>query len=74
MSQYLDNMEIGDSIDVKGPFGDFVYSGRGHCSMHGKPRFVSEISMMAGGTGITPCYQVLTAILRDPWFLRTYFC
>ena len=34
--------------------------------MNGKPRFVTEMSMIAGGTGITPCYQVLAAILRDP--------
>ena len=33
---------------------------------HGQPRFCTEISMIAGGTGLTPCYQVLAAILRDP--------
>ena len=66
MSQHLESMQIGDAIDVKGPIGEFVYQGRGHCIMNGKPRFVTEISMIAGGTGITPCYQVLAAILRDP--------
>ena len=66
MSQHLESMKIGDAIDVKGPIGEFVYQGRGHCIMNGKPRFVTEISMIAGGTGITPCYQVLAAILRDP--------
>jgi len=66
MSQHLDSMKIGDSIDVKGPIGEFVYKGQGQCLVNGKPRFVKEISMIAGGTGITPCYQVLAAILRDP--------
>ncbi|CAE7742023.1 NITA [Symbiodinium sp. CCMP2592] len=66
MSQHLDSMKIGDSIDVKGPIGEFVYKGQGQCLVNGKPRFVTEISMIAGGTGITPCYQVLAAILRDP--------
>lgn len=66
MSQHLDSMEIGDAIDVKGPIGEFVYLGHGQCKVNGKSRFVTEISMIAGGTGITPCYQVLAAILRDP--------
>jgi len=66
MSQHLDSMKIGESIDVKGPIGEFVYKGQGQCLVNGKPRFVTEISMIAGGTGITPCYQVLAAILRDP--------
>jgi len=66
MSQHLENMQIGDAVDVKGPIGEFVYKGRGHCLVNGKPRFCKEISMIAGGTGLTPCYQVLAAILRDP--------
>ncbi|CAJ1396652.1 unnamed protein product [Effrenium voratum] len=66
MSQHLNSMEIGDSIDVKGPIGDFIYLGKGHYTLHGQPRFCTEISMIAGGTGLTPCYQVLAAILRDP--------
>ncbi|CAE7258498.1 NITA [Symbiodinium microadriaticum] len=66
MSQHLDSMKIGDSIDVKGPIGEFVYKGKGQCLVNGKPRFVTEMSMIAGGTGITPCYQVLAAVLRDP--------
>ena len=28
MTQYLDNMNIGDSIDVRGPSGLLVYNGR----------------------------------------------
>eukprot|EP00435_Cladocopium_sp_Y103_P006559 s4644_g2.t1 len=66
MSQHLESMQIGDAIDVKGPMGEFVYKGRGRCQVHGKHRFCKEISMIAGGTGLTPCYQVLSAILRDP--------
>ena len=66
MSQHLESMKLGDAIDVKGPIGEFVYSGRGQCLVNGKSRLVTEISMIAGGTGITPCYQVLAAILRDP--------
>lgn len=29
MSQYLENMELGDTIDVRGPSGRLVYLGKG---------------------------------------------
>ena len=66
MSQHLDSMKIGDTIDVKGPVGEFVYYGHGNFTWHGKARTCKQISMIAGGTGLTPCYQVLSAVLRDP--------
>jgi len=66
MSQHLDSMEIGETIEVKGPIGEFVYKGNGAFDWHGKPRSCTHISMIAGGTGLTPCWQVANAILRDP--------
>jgi len=66
MSQHLESMKIGDTIDVKGPVGDFIYKGKGNFTWMGKPRSCKQISMIAGGTGLTPCYQVLNAVLRDP--------
>jgi len=66
MSQHLESMKVGDVIDVKGPVGDFVYTGKGSFTWKGKPRKCTHISMIAGGTGLTPCYQVLNAVLRNP--------
>jgi len=66
MSQHLESLKIGDTIDVKGPLGDFIYKGKGNYTWRGKPRTCRQISMIAGGTGLTPCYQVLSAVLRDP--------
>jgi len=66
MSQHLESMKIGDTIDVKGPLGEFIYTGAGSFKFHEKPRQCSKINMFAGGTGLTPCYQVANAILRDP--------
>jgi nitrate reductase (NAD(P)H) len=37
MSQHLDSLAIGDTIDVKGPVGHFVYEGRGQFSLNRKP-------------------------------------
>lgn len=66
MSQHFHSMAVGDTIDAKGPVGHFEYKGRGHCVLHGAHRDVKRIGLMAGGTGITPCLQVLMAIARDP--------
>ncbi|KAF5368459.1 hypothetical protein D9758_002399 [Tetrapyrgos nigripes] len=49
-------LKIGDKIRVKGPKGQFTYS----------PTLVKNIGMIAGGTGITPMYQVISAALKNP--------
>ncbi|KAJ4753487.1 Nitrate reductase [Rhynchospora pubera] len=65
MSQHLDSLPIGSTIDIKGPLGDIEYCGRGHFLVDGERRFAKRLAMIAGGTGITPIYQVMQAILRD---------
>uniref|UniRef100_A0A2N9HH94 Nitrate reductase n=1 Tax=Fagus sylvatica TaxID=28930 RepID=A0A2N9HH94_FAGSY len=66
MSQYLDSLPLGSVLDVKGPLGHIEYTGRGNFLVHGKPKFAKKLAMIAGGTGITPIYQVVKAILKDP--------
>ncbi|KAK8624177.1 hypothetical protein V6N13_065530 [Hibiscus sabdariffa] len=66
MSQHLDSLPLGSSLDVKGPLGHIEYTGRGNFLVHGKPKFAKKLAMLAGGTGITPIYQVIQAILKDP--------
>ncbi|KAH6775045.1 nitrate reductase 1 [Perilla frutescens var. hirtella] len=66
MSQHLDRLELGSFIDVKGPLGHIEYTGKGNFLVHGKPKFAKKLAMIAGGTGITPIYQVMQAILKDP--------
>lgn len=66
-SQQLDEMKIGDTIEMRGPFGMVEYKGRG-VLVHGPRKtalHVKQIGMIAGGTGITPMLQVLESILRD---------
>lgn len=29
MSQHMDSLAVGDTIDVRGPYGEFTYLGRG---------------------------------------------
>lgn len=66
MSQHLDSLELGSTLDVKGPLGHIEYQGRGKFLVHGKPKYANKLAMLAGGTGITPIYQVMQAILKDP--------
>lgn len=70
MSQHLDSLKIGDTIDMKGPKGHLTYYGGGMFTvkMMKKPleeRYAKHFGMIAGGTGITPMLQVLHAIFRD---------
>ncbi|CAG9465483.1 unnamed protein product [Pedinophyceae sp. YPF-701] len=55
MTQHLDKMKEGEVLQFKGPKGEFEY----------EPNMCREIGMVAGGTGITPMYQVLQAALAD---------
>ncbi|KAJ5782823.1 hypothetical protein N7457_004597 [Penicillium paradoxum] len=53
--QYLEHLEIGDKVEFRGPKGGMKYH-NGLCK---------KIGMIAGGTGITPMYQLIRAICED---------
>ncbi|WFD45206.1 cytochrome-b5 reductase [Malassezia psittaci] len=55
VSRAVNQLKIGDSIEMKGPRGTFEYE-----------RNASDVvGLLAGGTGLTPCLQVLEHALRD---------
>lgn len=56
MSQYVAKFNVGDEASFKGPKGKFRY----------KVNEVRAFGMIAGGTGITPMFQVARAILENP--------
>jgi cytochrome-b5 reductase len=56
MSKYIHGLKIGDKLDVKGPLAKYQY----------KPNTLKEVGLIAGGTGLTPCYQLIRKILDDP--------
>lgn len=68
MGGLLDQLSIGDELEVKGPLGSFTYLGNGESCHKGEHLNASCIYMVAGGSGITPCYQVLKELTRkgDP--------
>jgi cytochrome-b5 reductase len=72
MSQYLDGLQIGDHIEVHGPKGLIEYLGHGKLVIKDLKGAVKtsatckNIGMIAGGTGITPMFQVIKSMLKDP--------
>eukprot|EP01096_Ripella_sp_DP13-Kostka_P005132 TRINITY_DN1780_c0_g1_i2.p1 TRINITY_DN1780_c0_g1~~TRINITY_DN1780_c0_g1_i2.p1 ORF type:complete len:299 (-),score=117.63 TRINITY_DN1780_c0_g1_i2:119-1015(-) len=65
VSQYFESLNVGDSIKLKGPFGLIEYIGRGTFKIKGKTSHRTKVGMIAGGSGITPVYQVIKAALKD---------
>lgn len=69
LSQHLDSLKIGDSMQFRGPIGHVEYKGRGNFEIQHRNEVVSKrvkhIGMLAGGTGITPILQIIRAVMRD---------
>ncbi|KAG6813084.1 hypothetical protein H0H92_014143 [Tricholoma furcatifolium] len=57
ISRLFAQLKLGDKIRVKGPKGNFQYT----------PGLADHLSMIAGGTGITPMIQIIRAALRNPF-------
>lgn len=55
MSRYLDSLQIGDEVEVRGPLGKFSY----------RRNQYRQLAMVCGGTGITPMWQVFREVLAD---------
>lgn len=70
LSQHLDSLKIGDTIDIKGPKGHMEYLGDGGnywIKPVGRPKKTKQCRqfiMIAGGTGITPMLQVANYMFR----------
>lgn len=50
----MSKVQIGQTIDMRGPKGAMVYT----------PNMVKKFGMIAGGTGITPMLQIIRAVIR----------
>ena len=64
MTQYLEKLEQGQFMLMEGPKGRLAYQGFGKILISGKEVTKKNIGLVSGGTGITPCYQVLQAALN----------
>jgi len=72
MTQYLENLPIGETIDVRGPSGLLVHEGAGFLGIKPEKKLPAtmvpfkKLNMIAGGTGITPMLQLIRNILKNP--------
>ncbi|KAF2091217.1 oxidoreductase NAD-binding domain-containing protein [Saccharata proteae CBS 121410] len=56
MSEHLHNMAPGQRLDMKGPIPKYPWAPNKH----------EHIALIAGGTGITPMYQLIRGIFKNP--------
>jgi cytochrome-b5 reductase len=56
MSQHLHSMAVGQRLEFKGPLPKYPWEPNKH----------RHIALLAGGTGITPMFQLLRAIFGNP--------
>ncbi|KAM0722163.1 hypothetical protein Q7P37_001604 [Cladosporium fusiforme] len=68
MSTLLANTPLESTIDIRGPTGEITYLGKGRFSLSdsGEPVTFKRISLVLGGSGITPGYALLArAVLGE---------
>ncbi|KAM3968165.1 NADH-cytochrome b5 reductase 2 isoform 1-T1 [Aphomia sociella] len=82
LSQHLESLKLGETIDVRGPSGRLQYVGNGAFlikKLRKDPPIkivAKKLNMIAGGTGITPMLQLIRHICQDandPTELRLLF-
>ncbi|GKZ79170.1 hypothetical protein AnigIFM56816_003045 [Aspergillus niger] len=63
MSNVLDCLPLGEEVDIRGPTGDLVYEGYGNFTIAGEKKKFKRVSLVIGGSGITPAYALIARIL-----------
>jgi len=66
MSQHMGRLSVGDSIEMSGPWGQIEYTNPGEFTYMKKVLKKNKIGLLAGGTGITPMLQIITAAFENP--------
>jgi len=63
MSNILDCIPVGEEVEIRGPTGDILYEGGGSFVIEGCERRFARVSLVLGGSGITPGYALLARVL-----------
>ena len=64
MSQYLAGLPIGSQLDCRGPCGRIEYLEKGMFRLGQIKKRYHHVVMIAGGTGITPMFQLINHVLK----------
>jgi len=65
MSLHLDSLKVGDWLAIDGPIGLVEYLGMGKFKLPGRMTETKHVGMLAGGTGITPMLQIVSAAMLE---------
>ncbi|OAX35875.1 hypothetical protein K503DRAFT_867968 [Rhizopogon vinicolor AM-OR11-026] len=65
MTTGFHQLRLGDSVELKGPLGSFIWEGQSTALWKEVRMTVKEVGMICGGSGITPILQVLRSILQN---------
>ncbi|CAD8202006.1 unnamed protein product [Paramecium octaurelia] len=69
LTSWIENMNPGESIHITGPGGRLMYLGYGNVQINKMPQLYRKkykrIVMIAGGSGITPMYQIIQAVVKN---------
>ncbi|KAF9884796.1 hypothetical protein FE257_001212 [Aspergillus nanangensis] len=63
MSNIFDCLRPGEEVEIKGPTGEIRYQGFGRFVIDEKEFHFERVTLVLGGSGITPGYQVIARIL-----------
>lgn len=65
MSNILDCLAIGEEVELKGPSGTIRYRGNGKFMVGDTERQFDRATLVLGGSGITPGFQLISRILKS---------
>jgi len=63
LSNILDCMKEGEEVEIRGPTGDIKYLGNGKFEIFDEEEQFENITLILGGSGITPGYQLIARIM-----------
>ncbi|KAL3292791.1 nitrate reductase [Colletotrichum asianum] len=65
MSNILHCMPIGGEVEIRGPTGEITYEGNGRFIIDGEERVYRQVSLVLGGSGVTPGYSLVARIVES---------
>ncbi|SMN22018.1 similar to Saccharomyces cerevisiae YML087C AIM33 Putative protein of unknown function, highly conserved across species and orthologous to human CYB5R4 [Maudiozyma saulgeensis] len=84
MSKYLSTLHVGQTVEIRGPFGNPTSDNNQHYPLqkeietyrkmgkesNSNEETLTQLGIVAGGSGITPVLQVLHEIVTNPYHLE----
>lgn len=65
-SNILDTIPVGEEVEIRGPTGDIIYLGHGKFKIYGEEKSFNRVSLILGGTGLTPGYSLIARVCLTP--------